>query len=300
MLDPAHFVGGGPRAQHLQISIDLRAIGVDDHAVRALGEGNPKRRLAARGRPCDDAQRRNGLDHCDADSSRTARRQRPCQGHRDRRWRGSPLDRRGRCRRPAAWPGRGLARPAGRVGSALPGIDIIVQPVEGREKRLLVADMDSTMIGQECIDELADFAGKKAEIAAVTERAMQGEMDFEEALHARVAAAQRPRRRLPRTLPDRTRRPITPGARTLVQTMRRRRGDPARDRGLPRFRRSVGCRARLRGGAGQSPREHVRPSDREGHRRDRRCGGKARALIERRDQLGLGKYRRAGGRRSRQ
>jgi phosphoserine phosphatase len=75
-----------------------------------------------------------------------------------------------------------------RLEAALPGVDVIVQPAEDREKKLLVADMDSTMVGQECIDELADFAGKKAEIAAVTERAMQGELDFEEALHQRVAA----------------------------------------------------------------------------------------------------------------
>src|SRR5205085_9772524 len=52
-------------------------------------------------------------------------------------------------------------------------VDLCVQPVEGRKKRLLVADMDSTIIGCECLDELADFAGKKAEIAEITERAMR-------------------------------------------------------------------------------------------------------------------------------
>ena len=67
------------------------------------------------------------------------------------------------------------------------GIDVIVQPEATRAKRLLVADMDSTMITVECIDELADYAGIKAEIAAVTERAMRGELDFEAALDARVA-----------------------------------------------------------------------------------------------------------------
>src|SRR5690606_7443681 len=55
------------------------------------------------------------------------------------------------------------------------GLDAIVQPAAHRRKRLLVADMDSTMIGQECIDELADYAGFRAEVAAVTERAMRGE-----------------------------------------------------------------------------------------------------------------------------
>jgi phosphoserine phosphatase len=108
-----------------------------------------------------------------------------------------------------------------RLEEALPEIDVVVQPVESREKRLLVADMDSTMIGQECIDELADFAGKKAEIAAVTERAMQGEMDFAEALHARVAELNGlgvgciERCRTERVTHNE-------GARTLVQTMRKR------------------------------------------------------------------------------
>ena len=61
-------------------------------------------------------------------------------------------------------------------------VDVVVQPEASRAKRLLVADMDSTMIGQECIDELADYAGKKDEIAAVTEAAMRGDMDFATAL----------------------------------------------------------------------------------------------------------------------
>lgn len=69
----------------------------------------------------------------------------------------------------------------------LDAIDIVVQDERYREKKLLISDMDSTMITVECIDELADYAGIKAQIAAVTERAMQGEMDFEEALRARVA-----------------------------------------------------------------------------------------------------------------
>ena len=65
--------------------------------------------------------------------------------------------------------------------------DIVVQPSANRRKMLLVSDMDSTMITVECIDELADYAGIKPEIAAITERAMAGELDFAEALKARVA-----------------------------------------------------------------------------------------------------------------
>ena len=63
--------------------------------------------------------------------------------------------------------------------AALEGVDVVVQPDEPRWKRLLVADMDSTIIGQECIDELADYAGLKDKVARITERAMQGELDFQ-------------------------------------------------------------------------------------------------------------------------
>src|SRR5271155_424910 len=60
--------------------------------------------------------------------------------------------------------------------------DVCVQLVEHRRKRLLIADMDSTIVGCECLDELADFAGVKAEVSAITERAMRGEIDFDGAL----------------------------------------------------------------------------------------------------------------------
>jgi phosphoserine phosphatase len=67
------------------------------------------------------------------------------------------------------------------------GVDWAVTPVANRRKRLLISDMDSTIIGQECLDELADFAGLKAEVSAITERAMRGELDFAGALTQRVA-----------------------------------------------------------------------------------------------------------------
>src|ERR1700740_405051 len=69
-------------------------------------------------------------------------------------------------------------------------IDIVVQPAAFRRKKLFLADMDSTMIGQECIDELPDFPGLKATVAAITERAMRGEIEFEPALRERVALLQ--------------------------------------------------------------------------------------------------------------
>lgn len=98
-------------------------------------------------------------------------------------------------------------------------IDIVVQPEAGRRKRLLLADMDSTMIGQECIDELADFAGLKEHVAAITERAMRGEIAFEPALRERVALL----KGLPLSVIQETldaRITLTPGARELVGTMR--------------------------------------------------------------------------------
>jgi phosphoserine phosphatase len=97
--------------------------------------------------------------------------------------------------------------------------DVIVQPSYARDKKLLVADMDSTMITVECIDELADYAGIKAEIAAVTEAAMRGELDFAEALDARVALL----RDLDASAIDRCRAErvkIMSGAQALVRTMK--------------------------------------------------------------------------------
>src|SRR3984893_9585815 len=78
---------------------------------------------------------------------------------------------------------------ADRVRSALDNaaVDVIVQREQGRRKKLLLADMDSTMIGQECIDQLAAEIGKRAHVAAITERAMRGEIAFEPALRERVA-----------------------------------------------------------------------------------------------------------------
>ncbi len=98
-------------------------------------------------------------------------------------------------------------------------IDVIVQPLAHRRKRLLVADMDSTLIGQECVDELADFAGVGGRVAAITERAMRGEIAFAPALRERVALLQG----LPETVIHdvlRERITLNRGARTLVQTMR--------------------------------------------------------------------------------
>lgn len=98
-------------------------------------------------------------------------------------------------------------------------VDVIVQSAAGRRKKLFLADMDSTMIQQECIDELADYAGLKAHVAAITERAMRGEIAFEPALRERVALLEGlPVSVIDEVLRDRIR--LTPGALTLVATMR--------------------------------------------------------------------------------
>jgi phosphoserine phosphatase len=113
---------------------------------------------------------------------------------------------------------RALADHARKLLDGLP-VDIVVQPTAQRRKRLFLADMDSTMIGQECIDELADLVGKKTEVAAITERAMRGEIAFVPALRERVALLDG----LPETVIADViaqRITLTPGGRTLVATMR--------------------------------------------------------------------------------
>jgi phosphoserine phosphatase len=116
--------------------------------------------------------------------------------------------------------GEGPAALRGHAGRALErqAVDFCVQADEGRRKRLLVADMDSTVIGCECLDELADFAGLRAEIAAITARAMAGEIAFEAALRERVAMlAGLEVTALRRTYDERVR--LNPGAAVLAGTM---------------------------------------------------------------------------------
>jgi len=96
--------------------------------------------------------------------------------------------------------------------------DFALQSLQGRKKKLLIADMDSTIINQECIDELAAEIGKRDEISEITERAMRGELDFEEALETRVATL-KGLSETALTAAYQNRITITPGATTLVDTM---------------------------------------------------------------------------------
>jgi phosphoserine phosphatase len=98
-------------------------------------------------------------------------------------------------------------------------VDVALVPIANRRKKILVADMDSTMIDQECIDEIADAVGIKAEVAAITQRAMNGELDFAEALATRVALV----KGLNRSVIEEIRREritLASGGRVLIQTMK--------------------------------------------------------------------------------
>jgi phosphoserine phosphatase len=110
---------------------------------------------------------------------------------------------------------------ATRIRAALGGlpVDVVLQEATKRRKKLFLADMDSTMIEQECIDELADHVGKRDFVAAITERAMRGELAFAPALRERVALL----KGLPQAIIDDViahRITLTPGGRTLVATLR--------------------------------------------------------------------------------
>lgn len=110
---------------------------------------------------------------------------------------------------------------ADRLKSALDGapIDIVLQPVTSRRKRLLIADMDSTMIQQECIDELAAEAGFGERVAAITARAMNGEIEFEPAMRERVSVLKGlPIKIIDKVLAERIE--LTPGGRELIATMK--------------------------------------------------------------------------------
>ena len=109
---------------------------------------------------------------------------------------------------------------AGRLAlEAIDGLDVAVIPSPRSPARLFVADMDSTMIGQECIDELADYAGFKDRVAAITERAMQGELDFADALAERVALLEGIDQKVLKQCVKTRIRP-NPGAAVLIATLK--------------------------------------------------------------------------------
>ncbi len=224
-----------PRRDDVKVAIDLHGVRIDDNAIDFLGQRKRECRLAARGRPCDkhrlQSANRSAVHAMTHVATLIANPSRPMADDIVARAIGV-LPGSGR----TEWLEPGLAvdipfTPGGenrnrdfadRVRAKLEGapVDVVVQATAGRRKRLFLADMDSTMIGQECVDELADFVGKKAHVAAITERAMRGEIEFAPALRERVALLAG----LSADVVDKvvaTRITLMPGARTLVHTMRR-------------------------------------------------------------------------------
>src|SRR5215470_11599623 len=226
------------RREDAQIAIDLHGIGIDDRAAERLGQHERQRRLAARGRSCDKHRPLCcPIGHCMTFVATLISN--PAAPSLD----AAAIDRAGRALPSAqapTWLDPGIAADipftgseehkeangkhalADRVRAALAGapVDVLLQPTSARRKRLFLADMDSTMIGQECIDELADYVGVKPQVAAITERAMRGEIEFAPALRERVALL----KGLPASVVDEViakRITLTSGGRTLVQTMRR-------------------------------------------------------------------------------
>ena len=121
----------------------------------------------------------------------------------------------------AEFPAEALPPDAAAIAddTRLAGFDLVIQPTEGRRKPVLLADMDSTMIEQECIDELADMAGVGPRVAAITTRAMNGELNFHEALIERVSLLAGLNELVIQQVLD-ERITIAPGGRTLIATMR--------------------------------------------------------------------------------
>jgi len=99
------------------------------------------------------------------------------------------------------------------------GVDLVIQPAEGRKKKMLLADMDSTMIQQECIDELADEAGVGERVKDITAKAMNGELDFEGALDERVGLLKGlPESVINKVLEERI--TLMPGGKAMLATMK--------------------------------------------------------------------------------
>lgn len=120
---------------------------------------------------------------------------------------------------PGACDITGIAEEAARAAIGRRPIDIVAQPAEGRRKWLLVADLESTIIENEMLEELADFLGLRAPVAEITQQAMNGEIDFAGALTQRVALLRGLPESVLATAAERIR--VMPGARQLIATLRR-------------------------------------------------------------------------------
>ena len=213
------------RGEDRKLAIDLHRIGIDDDAVKLARHRERSRRLAAGGGACDKHRtfhevRRFSMqsilvliaapDSGAIDQDLVARLSREIGS--EARWLSA---------REAVefLVSTSLDEAGVRTMLGRRPIDIALVGAQGRRKRLLIADMDSTMIGQECIDELGMLAGVGDRISDITARAMKGELDFEAALKERVGLMRGlPRHALATVLSERI--TFTPGGRTLIRTMR--------------------------------------------------------------------------------
>lgn len=191
---------------------------------------------------------------------------------------------------PFARPDAPLSALADRLRAAADApVDVFVQPVAARRKRLFLADMDSTMIGQECIDELADYVGLKEKVSAITERAMRGELAFEPALRERVGLlAGLPESVVGEIIASRI--TLTPGGGELVRAMRAAGAYTALvSGGFTVFTGPIGAMI----GFHEDRSNILETADGRltGHVREPILGKEAKlaALIELRERLGLGK-----------
>ena len=221
MRDARHILVGWTRGEDAHLAIDLHRVGVDDDDVAGLGQRQRRFRLAAGGGPCN----KHGVE---GDGSLDKRFSHVLNVIADD---ADFLASKMRAIGEAAWLSRGGAFDiplAGDPGAALAEArniasgrtaDINVVATERRRKKLLVSDMESTIVACECLDELADIAGIKPQIAAITERAMRGEIEFAGALRERLELLKGlPLEALDRVWRERIR--LNPGAKALVATMK--------------------------------------------------------------------------------
>ena len=241
--------GIGTRRQDAEIAIDLQAVGVDDGAAECIRQLDREPRFAARRRTSDDEDGGRAVTACGGRLVAGA-----CSGVGRRRMEmvltliaglygraslphlastiagalgigGEPIWLAAEEACDLVLDAAGQGQATGQVEQTVravidgAGIDVLVQPATGRRKRLLVADLEATIIENEMLEELAEPIGLRPQVAAITRRAMNGEIDFAAALEARVALL---RGMEVRRLEDAAARiRLTSGARALVTTMRR-------------------------------------------------------------------------------
>jgi phosphoserine phosphatase len=225
VLGTGEVVGRGSGGQDVEDIVDLHGIGIDDDAARAFGPVERKGRLAAGGRTR--YQNRLSSQNPIVPMSVLCLIANPADPELTPQMANAVLAETGGALNWLAHPHAceitepKSTDPVGAARAVLSGkpVDVVLVPRKGRRKRLLIADMDSTMINEECIDELADALGLKDTISEITARAMNGEIDFEQALDTRVGLLKGLELKRIEQI-RRERITYAPGGRALVQTMK--------------------------------------------------------------------------------